>query len=202
MVLPKSFLALVNEIEKLPGIGSKTAFRLALHLLLSSDSNISNLAKAITDAKNNIRICHICGNLAESDDLCEICKDPRRNQSVICVVETIQDLVAIERTDHYKGLYHVLGGLISPVENIDENDINLDLLIKRTKEKNIKEIIYAVPRSLEADATFIMMKQRLRDSNIDVKLTRFATGLPVGGHIDYVDSITLIQSFDNRVSVE
>ncbi len=203
MLLPKSFLVLVNEIEKLPGIGSKTAFRLALHLLLSSDSNINTLAKAISDAKQNIKVCEICGNLAESDNsLCEICNDAKRDKSIICIVENIQDLIAIERTDHYNGIYHVLGGLISPVENIDESDINLDSLIKRIKDVEVRELIYAIPRSLEADATFIIIKQRLKELSIDTKLTRFATGLPVGGHIDYVDSITLIQSFENRVSTE
>lgn len=202
MLLPKSFLVLVNEIEKLPGIGSKTAFRLALHLLLSSDSNISTLAKAILDAKQNIKVCQICGNLTESDSICEICKDAKRDKGIICIVENIQDLIAIERTDHYKGIYHVLGGLISPVENIDESDINLDSLIQRVKNVEVKELIYAIPRSLEADATFIIIKQRLKELGIKTRLTRFATGLPVGGHIDYVDNITLIQSFENRVSTE
>lgn len=195
MKLPKVFKNLVNEIEKLPGIGQKSAMRLALSLVQDKDSNALALASALTQAKSNIDYCEICGNLAEGN-LCDICADPNRDQRRICVVESVIDVLAIERAGFYDGVYHVLGGVISPLDNMDENSINIEGLIKRLNKVN--EIIFSLPASVEADATFLIIKDAVQKAGFEPKFSRVAVGLAVGANIDYADSLTLIRSFENR----
>jgi recombination protein RecR len=196
MRLPKVFKNLVNEIEKLPGVGQKSAMRLALSLVQDEDSNALSLASALTDARKNIEYCSICGTLADGE-ICDICSDPKRDQSRICVVENVIDMLAIERAGFYEGVYHVLGGVISPLDNIDESSINIDGLIKRLN--NVNEIIFSLPSSVEADATFLITKDSVQKAGFSPKFTRVAVGLAVGSNIDYADSLTLIRSFENRV---
>lgn len=196
MKLPKDFKMLVNELEKLPGVGNKSATRLALHLIQSRDSNAIALANAISGAKRNTKYCSQCGALTD-ENICEICSSNERNTRKICIVENIVDLLAIERAGFYEGLYHVLGGLISPLEGIDESEINLESLMGRLE--NVEEIIYALPSSLEADATFLVIKEKVEDVKPNISFTKVAIGLPVGSNIDYADSLTLIRSFENRV---
>lgn len=196
MKLPKDFKNLVNEIEKLPGVGSKSAMRLALHLVQDRESNANSLASALTSAKKCIRYCSVCGALSD-DEICDICSDPERNQEKICVVESIVDMIAIERAAFYDGVYHVLGGVISPLEDIDDSQINLESLYSRLK--NAKELIFSLPSSVESDATFLIIREEALKINPELKMTKVAIGLPIGSNIDYADSLTLIRSFENRI---
>lgn len=196
MKLPKDFKLLINELEKLPGLGAKSATRLALHLVQDKDSNAISLATALAQAKKNTRYCKECGALSDSE-LCEICSSPERDRRKICIVENIVDLLAVERAGFYDGLYHVLGGVISPLEGVDENEINLNSLEQRLK--GVEEIIYALPSSIESDATFLVLKDLVERVNPNIRFTKVAIGLPVGSNIDYADNLTLIRSFENRV---
>jgi recombination protein RecR len=195
MKLPRDFKFLINELEKLPGLGPKSAMRLAIHLMQSKDSNAIALSSALSQAKKNTKYCKQCGALTD-DEICEICSDSERDMAKICVVENIVDLLAIERAGFYSGLYHVLGGVISPFEGVDESEINLESLFPRLKV--VTEIIFALPSSIEADATFLIMKDRIEEIRSGLKLSKVAIGLPVGSNIDYADSLTLIRSFENR----
>lgn len=195
MRLPKVFKNLVNEIEKLPGVGQKSAMRLALHLVQDKDSNPLSLASALKSASNEIQYCEICGALSD-DKICEICSDPNRDQGRICVVENIIDMLAIERAGFFEGVYHVLGGVVSPLDNMDENSINIQGLVDRSAKSN--EIIFSLPSSVEADATFLIIKDAIKRAGYSPKFTRVAVGLAVGSNIDYADSLTLIRSFENR----
>ncbi len=195
MKLPRDFKFLINELEKLPGLGPKSAMRLALYLMQSKDSNAIALSTALSQAKKNTRYCKQCGALSD-DEVCEICSDETRDGTKICVVENIVDLLAIERAGFYSGLYHVLGGVISPFEGVDESEINLEGLYSRLNKVN--EIIFALPSSIEADATFLIMKDRIEETHSNARLSKVAIGLPVGSNIDYADSLTLIRSFENR----
>jgi recombination protein RecR len=196
MKLPKDFKFLINELEKLPGLGPKSAMRLAIHLIQDKDSNAIALASALSQAKKNTRYCKNCGALSD-DEICEICSSHDRDHSKICVVENIVDLLAIERAGFYNGLYHVLGGVVSPLDGVDESEINLEGLYRRLDR--IAEIIFALPSSIEADATFLIMRERIEEVNPGIKLSKVAIGLPVGSNIDYADNLTLIRSFENRV---
>lgn len=196
MHLPKDFKYLVNELEKLPGLGPKSAMRLALYLVQSKDSNAIALASSLGQAKKHTRYCTICGALSDSE-VCEICSDSKRDHSKICIVESIVDLLAIERAGFYHGLYHVLGGVISPLEGIDESQINLESLYKRLDE--VDELVYALPSSIESDATFLVIKDAVQRLKPSIQLSKFAIGLPVGSNLDYADNLTLIRSFENRV---
>jgi recombination protein RecR len=196
MRLPKDFKFLINELSKLPGLGEKSATRLALHLVQAKDSNALALASSLSQAKKNTRYCKQCGALSE-DEVCEICSSSDRDTRRICVVENIIDLLAIERAGFYDGLYHVLGGVVSPLEGVDESEINLESLYKRLE--GVKEIIFALPSSIESDATFLIMKDRIQQTHPDIHLSKVAIGLPVGSNIDYADNLTLIRSFENRV---
>lgn len=196
MRLPKNFRLLMSEIEKLPGVGPKSAMRLAIHLIGDKESNALALANALAQAKKNTKHCKQCGALTE-DVLCEICTDPSRDSSRLCIVESVVDLLAIERTGFYKGLYHVLGGVISPLEGVDESQINLDSLLGRVG--SVEEIIYALPSSIEADATFLILKDKVEKTKAQILFSKVAIGLPVGSNIDYADNLTLIRSFENRV---
>lgn len=195
MKLPREFKLLVSEIEKLPGIGSKTAMRLALFLIQSRDSNALQLAKSLEKAKSNITKCKICGSIS-SGEVCDICNDPERDQTKICIVENVDDLIAVEKAAFYNGLYHVLGGVVSPLDDIYESSLNIDSLVERLS--SVREVIFSLPSSVEADATFLVIKDKISSLGIDVKITKVAIGLPVGSNIDYADSLTLIRSFENR----
>jgi recombination protein RecR len=196
MKLPKDFKFLINELEKLPGLGPKSAMRLAIHLIQDKESNAIALASALSQSKKNTKYCKFCGAFSD-EDMCEICSSHERDRSKICIVENIVDLLAVERAGFYNGLYHVLGGVVSPLDGIDESEINLEGLY--TRLDRAEEIIFALPSSIEADATFLIMQERILEVKPNIKLSKVAIGLPVGSNIDYADNLTLIRSFENRV---
>lgn len=193
---PRALNKLINELSKLPGIGGKTAQRLAFHILSLTDSEANSLAESIVDAKKNLRYCSVCGNLTDQDP-CLICSDANRDKSVICVVETPQDVMAMERIREYNGLYHVLHGAISPVEGIGPNDINLKSLITRLQgNSEVKEIIIATNPNIEGEATAMYISRLIKPSGI--KVTRIAHGIPVGGDLEYADEVTLLKAMEGR----
>ena len=193
---PRALNKLINELGKLPGIGGKTAQRLAFHILSLSDREAESLAEAIVSAKKNLRYCSECGNLTDQEK-CLICSDPGRDRSVICVVETPQDVVAMERVREYKGLYHVLHGAISPAEGIGPNDINLKSLITRLQASDdVNEIIIATNPNIEGEATAMYISRLLKPAGI--KVTRIAHGIPVGGDLEYADEVTLLKAIEGR----
>ena len=193
---PRALNKLINELSKLPGIGGKTAQRLAFHILSLSDREAESLAAAIAGAKKELRYCSVCGNLTDQDK-CIICSDPARDQSLICVVETPQDVMAMERIREYKGLYHVLHGAISPAEGIGPNDINLKSLITRLQSNNdVEEVIIATNPNIEGEATAMYISRLLKPAGIQV--TRIAHGIPVGGDLEYADEVTLLKAIEGR----
>ena len=193
---PRALNKLINELSKLPGIGGKSAQRLAFHILSLSDREAEALAEAIVSAKKNLRYCSECGNLTDQDK-CLICSDATRDRSVICVVETPQDVVAMERIREYRGLYHVLHGAISPAEGIGPNDINLKSLITRLQASDeVKEIIIATNPNIEGEATAMYISRLLKPAGI--KVTRIAHGIPVGGDLEYADEVTLLKAIEGR----
>ena len=193
---PRALNKLINELSKLPGIGGKTAQRLAFHILSLSDREAESLAEAIVSAKRDLRYCSVCGNLTDQEK-CLICSDASRDQSVICVVETPQDVVAMERIREYKGLYHVLHGAISPAEGIGPNDINLRSLITRLQGNDqVNEIIIATNPNIEGEATAMYISRLLKPAGI--KVTRIAHGIPVGGDLEYADEVTLLKAIEGR----
>ena len=193
---PRALNKLINELGKLPGIGGKTAQRLAFHILSLSEREAEALAESIVSAKKNLRYCSECGNLTDQDK-CLICSDATRDRSVICVVETPQDVVAMERIREYKGLYHVLHGAISPAEGIGPNDINLKSLITRLQASDeVKEIIIATNPNIEGEATAMYISRLLKPAGI--KVTRIAHGIPVGGDLEYADEVTLLKAMEGR----
>jgi recombination protein RecR len=189
----------VDEISKLPGIGKKTALRLVLHLLKSPQENALGLSEAITRLRTQIQYCTSCHNISDTP-ICSICNSQRRDRSLICVVENIQDVIAIENTAQYTGLYHVLGGILSPVEGIGPSDLNIESLFKRLKEdgSEIKEIIVALSTTMEGDTTTFYLTRKLKEFNI--KVSTIARGIPVGGELEYTDEITLGRSILARTS--
>lgn len=193
---PRVLNRLINELSKLPGIGGKTAQRLAFHILSLSDREAEVLADAIVSAKKDLRYCSVCGNLTDQDK-CQICSDPGRDQTVICVVETPQDVAAMERIREYHGLYHVLHGAISPAEGIGPNDINLKSLITRLQGGSpVNEIIIATNPNIEGEATAMYISRLLKPAGI--KVTRIAHGIPVGGDLEYADEVTLLKAVEGR----
>ena len=193
---PRALNRLINELGKLPGIGGKTAQRLAFHILSLSDREAEVLADAIVSAKKDLRYCSVCGNLTDQDK-CQICSDPGRDQTVICVVETPQDVAAMERIREYHGLYHVLHGAISPAEGIGPNDINLKSLITRLQGGSpVNEIIIATNPNIEGEATAMYISRLLKPAGI--KVTRIAHGIPVGGDLEYADEVTLLKAVEGR----
>lgn len=193
---PRPLNKLINELSKLPGIGGKTAQRLAFHILSLSDREVSALAEALTYAKSNLHYCSVCGNLTDSDP-CSVCADESRDRSIICVVETPQDVLAMERIREFNGLYHVLHGAISPVEGIGPNDINLKALITRLQgESEVEEIIIATNPNIEGEATAMYISRLLKDTGI--RVTRIAHGIPVGGDLEYADEVTLLKAVEGR----
>lgn len=193
---PKPLNRLINEFSKLPGIGGKTAQRLAFHVLSLNVQEVENLAGAILDAKKNLRYCSVCGNLTDTDP-CSICSDVTRDPKVICVVESPQDVLAMERIREFNGRYHVLHGTISPVEGIGPNDINLkSLIVRLQKESEVEEVIIATNPNIEGEATAMYISRLLKPSGI--KVTRIAHGIPVGGDLEYADEVTLLKAMEGR----
>lgn len=186
---------LIGELSKLPGIGGKTAQRLAFHILSQDDRDAFALAEAILDAKKNMKYCSVCGNLTDVDP-CGICSDPARDQSVICVVESPRDVTAMERIKEFQGLYHVLHGAISPMDGIGPEDINLKQLIVRLQQNEIKEVILATNPNIEGEATAMYTARLIKPAGI--KVTRIAHGVPVGGDLEYADEITLSKAMEGR----
>ena len=193
---PKPLNKLINELSKLPGIGGKTAQRLAFHILALEESEATALANSIVNAKRSLHYCSVCGNLTDTDP-CEICSDESRDRTKVCVVETPQDVIAMERIREFKGLYHVLHGAISPVEGIGPNDINLKSLITRLQQHDeIDEIIVATNPNIDGEATAMYIARLLKPSGI--KVTRIAHGIPVGGDLEYADEVTLLKAMEGR----
>lgn len=188
----------VNEIAKLPGIGKKTALRLVLHLIKENESKTILLTDALTKLRTNIKFCRSCHNIAD-DDECVICRSSRRDGSLICVVEESKDVMAIENTAQYSGLYHVLGGVISPIHGVGPSDLHIESLVQRLTNTNgdIKEIILALSATLEGDTTCFYLHKKLKD--FPVKITSIARGIPVGGDLEYTDEITLGRSITGRL---
>jgi recombination protein RecR len=194
--LPPTLVKVIESFSKFPGIGKKTAHRLGLYVLKSHSTEIEEFAQALIDVKNKISTCNNCHNISETE-LCEICSDERRDNLLICICEKPSDIYLIEKTG-YNGVYHVLGGLLSPLDGIGPNDLNLDSLMERVK--NASELIVATDASIEGDATALYIQKILDYQSI--KITRLARGLPVGGHLEYVDEATLTRSIDERVELD
>ncbi len=193
---PRSLNKLINELGKLPGIGGKTAQRLAFHVLSLTDREAEMLAESIVEAKRSLHYCSVCGNLTDKD-ICGICSDGSRDRSVICVVETPQDVMAMERIREYKGTYHVLHGAISPAEGIGPADINLKSLIERLQgDSDVEEVIIATNPNIEGEATAMYIARLLKPAGI--KVTRIAHGIPVGGDLEYADEVTLLKAVEGR----
>ncbi len=192
----KPLTRLIGELSKLPGIGGKTAQRLAFHILSMSDSEAEAIADAIVDAKHNMHYCSVCGNLTDTDP-CDICSDASRDRTTICVVENPRDVSAMERVKEYHGLYHVLNGAISPMDGIGPDDINLRSLIVRLQENDeIKELILATNPNIEGEATAMYIARLVKPAGI--KVSRIAHGLPVGGDLEYADEETLYRAMEGR----
>ena len=191
----KPLANLIRELSKLPGIGGKSAQRLAFHILSMDDREAEVLANSITRAKSSMRYCSVCGNLTESDP-CEICSDEKRDRTVICVVEQARDVAAMERMNEYNGLYHVLNGAISPMDGIGPEDINLKQLIIRLQQDDIREVILATNPTIEGEATAMYAARLIKPSGI--KVTRIAHGIPVGGDLEYTDEVTLSKAMEGR----
>jgi recombination protein RecR len=190
---------LIDELGRLPGIGPKSAQRIAFHILQTESFDVSRLAQVLTDVREKVRFCEICGNVSEQDT-CAVCRDPRRSPNTICVVEEAKDVVAIERTREFRGLYHVLGGAISPIDGIGPDDLRIRQLMQRLADGSVTEVIIATDPNLEGEATATYLSRLLM--HLDLRVTRLASGLPVGGDLEYADEVTLGRAFEGRRIVE
>jgi recombination protein RecR len=200
MIFPSKLIEeAVNEVSKLPGIGKKTALRLVLHLLKEENSTTEKLSEALTKARQNIVYCRKCHNISDTE-LCGICASHRREPSLVCVVEDIRDVIAIENTNQFYGHYHVLGGVISPMERIGPSDLKIDSLVSRVAGGEIKELIFALSPTMEGDTTAFYITKKIKD--FEVKVTTIARGIPLGGELEYADEITLGRSIVTRTSYE
>lgn len=186
---------LIDELGRLPGVGPKSAQRIAFYLLQTEDDLAERLAKVLIEVKERVRFCEICGNVTEQEK-CNICRDERRNRTSICVVEESKDVQAIERTREFRGLYHVLGGAISPIEGIGPDQLRIKELMTRLSDPNIQEVIIATDPNLEGEATATYLARML--SPLGITITRLASGLPVGGDLEYADEVTLGRAFSGR----
>ncbi|HKL96354.1 MAG TPA: recombination mediator RecR [Paludibacteraceae bacterium] len=187
----------VNELSKLPTIGRKSALRLALHLLKQEDNDVEELANAIVQLKREIKHCTICHNISDTD-ICEICHNQNRHQAIVCVVENIQDVMAIENTEQFNGLYHVLGGIISPMNGVGPTDLEISSLIERVKHGGISEVIFALSPNMEGDTTAFYLFRKLAD--FDLKITTIARGVAIGDELEFADEVTLGRSIRNRIT--
>ncbi len=185
----------VAEFSKLPGIGRKTALRLVLHLLRREESDVESFTTAVSKLRREVRYCRVCHNISDTE-LCPLCSDPRRDTTTVCVVENVQDVMAIENTQQYHGLYHVLGGIISPMDGMGPGDIEIDSLVERVAEGGIKEVILALSSTMEGDTTNFYIFRKLAD--MDVRISVIARGISVGDEIEYTDEVTLGRSIVNR----
>jgi recombination protein RecR len=190
---------LIDELSRLPGVGPKSAQRIAFHVLSADPHDVRRLAEVLVEVKDKVRFCVTCGNVAE-DQECRICRDPRRDPHVLCVVEESKDVVAIERTREYRGRYHVLGGSISPIEGIGPDDLRIKELVQRLSDGTVTEVIIATDPNLEGEATSTYLTRLLRPMGL--RITRLASGLPVGGDLEYADEVTLGRAFEGRRSVD
>jgi recombination protein RecR len=186
----------VNALATLPGIGKKSALRLALHLLMRDKESVQSFCAAISGMRNNILFCKKCHNLSDAD-LCSVCASHHREQSLVCVVESIKDAMAIENTQQYNGTYHILGGIISPIEGIGPNDLNIQSLVQRVESREVKEIVMALSPSIEGDTTIFYISKLLKDA--DVKISTIARGVSFGGELEYTDELTLGRSIVSRI---
>ena len=186
---------LIDELGRLPGIGPKSAQRIAFHLLAADAEDARRLAEALTEVKLKVRFCEICGNVAESEQ-CRICQDPRRSVAVICVVEEAKDVVAIERTREFRGKYHVLGGAINPIDNVGPDDLRIKELLTRLADGAVQEVILAMDPNVKGEATATYLARML--GPMGLRVTRLASGLPVGGDLEYADEVTLGRAFEGR----
>ncbi|GAA3786014.1 recombination mediator RecR [Corallibacter vietnamensis] len=189
----------VDEMSQLPGIGKRTALRLVLHLLRQPESQTFQLAKALETMRRDIKFCKNCHNISDYE-LCEICANPHRTNEIICVVEDIRDVMAIENTSSYKGLYHVLGGKISPMDGIGPNDLNIQTLVDKVKEGTVKELIFALGSTMEGDTTNFYIYKQIQD--FEITTSTIARGISVGNELEYTDEVTLGRSIINRIPFE
>lgn len=189
----------VEAFSQLPGVGRKTALRLVLHLLRQSTEDVDSFADAVIRVKHDVKYCKVCHNISDNE-VCSICSDPRRDASVVCVVENIQDVMAIENTQQFHGLYHVLGGIISPMDGIGPHDLEIESLVERVEEGTVKEIILALASTMEGDTTNFYISRKLKDTG--VKLSVIARGISVGDELEYTDEVTLGRSILNRTPFE
>jgi recombination protein RecR len=190
---------LIDELGRLPGIGPKSAQRIAFHILQTESVDVTRLAELLTEIREKVRFCAICGNVTEQET-CGICRDPRRSPATICVVEEAKDVVAVERTREFRGLYHVLGGAISPIDGIGPDDLRIRQLLQRLSDGSVTEVIIATDPNLEGEATATYLTRLLVQPNL--RVTRLASGLPVGGDLEYADEVTLGRAFEGRRLVE
>jgi len=186
---------LIDEFGRLPGIGPKSAQRITFHILQTPNFDVSHLAQLLAEVRERVRFCEVCGNVSEQDR-CGICRDPRRNDTLICVVEDAKDVAAIERTREFRGLYHVLGGAISPIAGIGPEDLRITQLMQRLADGSVQEVILATNPNLEGEATATYLSRLLH--TLEITVTRLASGLPVGGDLEYADEVTLGRAFEGR----
>ena len=189
---------LIDELGRLPGIGPKSAQRIAFHILQTPSFDVSRLSQVLAEVREKVRFCELCGNVSEQDR-CSICRDPRRNQTLICVVEDAKDVAAIERTREFRGLYHVLGGAISPLAGVGPDDLRIAQLMQRLADGTVQEVILATNPNLEGEATATYLSRLL--TSLQITVTRLASGLPVGGDLEYADEVTLGRAFEGRRSI-
>ncbi|MEO6488651.1 MAG: recombination mediator RecR [Ferruginibacter sp.] len=189
----------VNEFAKLPGIGKKTALRLVLHLVKQEENDVQQFSDAIAAMRKQIRFCNRCFNISDKA-LCNTCSNPLRKQEMICVVENIRDVIAIESTQQFNGVYHVLGGIISPLDGVGPDQLNIDALIARVSEEKTHELIFALNPNIQGDTTVYYIGRKLQ--GIDIKITTIARGIAFGGELEYADEMTLAKSITNRIPVE
>jgi len=189
----------VNEFAKLPGIGKKTALRLVLHLIKQNKDEVTNFSKAISLMREEIKFCVRCHNISDAT-LCNICSNRSRKQGLLCVVENIRDVIAIESTQQFNGIYHVLGGIISPLDGIGPDQLTIDSLVERVQKEEVTEIIFALNANIQGDTTIYYIGKKLK--GITVKITTIARGIAFGGELEYADEMTLAKSISNRIPVE
>ena len=190
---------LIDEFGRLPGIGPKSAQRIAFHILQTETFDTTRLAELLTDVRTKVKFCDICGNVSEQET-CSICRDPRRSPATICVVEEAKDVQAIERTREFRGLYHVLGGAISPIDGVGPDDLRIRQLVQRLADDTVQEVIIATDPNLEGEATATYLSRML--APFGLRVTRLASGLPVGGDLEYADEVTLGRAFEGRRVVQ
>ena len=188
----------VNEFAKLPGIGRKTALRLVLHLLKQEEEDVQHFSDVVSRMRNEIKFCQRCHNVADAD-ICSICANSMRKQDVVCVVENIRDVIALESTQQFNGTYHVLGGVISPLDGIGPSQLNIDTLVHRVPKEEINEVIFALSPTIQGDTTIYYIQKKLNSS---VRITTIARGIAFGGELEYADEMTLARSLQNRLPIE